>query len=607
MTDSQLTISNLRQHSVRFRQADDSTIYLESGYELDEYPANTGVWLHHWAEQTPDTVFLAERNNQGWREVSYAETLKQVKGLASGMLEQGIEPGQIILILSGNSIDHGLLSLAAQYVGLVTVPLAEQYSLIPEAHDRLRYIADKVSPSLVYVADSYQFESALALDCLKNVPVLTSKNHTDGQLSFALLSQTPVSETLDASHEQVCPDTTAKILFTSGSTSLPKGVITTQRMLCVNQVQLAQSLPFLTERAPKILDWLPWNHVFGGSHNFNMMLANGGSLYIDNGRPVAGAFQHTVENLRQHAGTLSFNVPLGFSLLVAAMEQDPTLKQAYFENLDMIFYAGASLPQPVWDKLEQFALEVRGKLPLLISCWGMTETAPATLIVHQQCRRSGVIGVPMPGVTVKMLANDVDRYELRVKGPNITPGYYRDPSRTSESLDEDGFLITGDAVRFADPENKSLGLAFDGRISEDFKLQSGTWVRASVLRLEALKILGSVAQDIVICGQDRMEIGILVFPAANSTASAIEIDGAMTGESLQQSIQTCLSRMAEHSTGSSTRICRALVLSTPPSLQEHEITVKGNLNVQRVLDNRSDLVERLYDDQDPAIILLPKS
>ncbi len=589
-------------HAVLRQTQPDGSIHLASRHALGLVAPESGAWLHHWANKSPERIFLAERSGAGWREHGYGEILAMVKAVAAGLIARGLDAATPIAILSGNGVDHQILSLAAQYIGIPTVPLAEQYSLIPEAHGRLAYVLNMVKPALAFVDDAAIYAGALGLPELENTEIIAVR--TGGArrkvTPFAELLGTQAGPQVEAAHALVGPDTLAKILFTSGSSADPKGVMTTQAMMCANQAQIAAVLPFLKERPHRILDWLPWNHVFGGSHNVNMMLANGGSLYIDHGKPTKNGFGLSLENLRTHAGTLSFNVPVAFAMLVDAMEKDAGLRQAYFGDLDLIFYAGASLPQDVWGKLETMALETRGRLPLMISSWGMTETAPATIMVHEPIGRSGVIGVPLPGVTVKLLPDDDMRCELRVKGPNITPGYFGDPAKTREAFDADGFLITGDAVRFVNAADPDRGLVFDGRVAEDFKLLTGTWVQAGKLRLDMLEQLAGLVQDIVICGHDRGEAGMLIFPRPGHGGNVS--DGAVIDAVLQAEIETRMIALAKRATGSASRVSRALVMAEPPSLKDHEITDKGSLNTRRILTRRAALVERLYDNEDPALI-----
>lgn len=590
-------------HAVQLQKMSDA-LYLTSAVPMPEPVANTGVWLHKWAQLSPERVFLAERSGAGWRELSYAETLQSVQAIAASLLGRGLNGGSAIVVMSGNSVDHALLSYAAQYAGIPLVPIAEQYSLIPEAHERLAYVLNKIKPAMGFVDDAGRYAKALQRPELAGMELVASvvEGAPTAVTPFAELLRGDAGVDLAAAHAAVGPDTLAKVLFTSGSSSDPKGVLTTQRMMCANQAQMAAVLPFLEEHPPRILDWLPWNHVFGGSHNINMMLAHGGSLYIDNGKPTKKAFAKTVENTIDKPGTLAFNVPMGFSMLVDEMRTNQALREAYFKDLDMIFYAGASLPQDVWTALEDMAMEVRGRLPLMMSSWGMTETAPATLMVHEPIGRSGVVGVPLPGTEIKLIPDEEMRCELRVKGINITPGYWRDADKTAEAFDDEGFLITGDALRFVDSEDPDRGLVFDGRVSEDFKLLSGTWVQAGKLRLDALEALRGLVQDIVICGHDRAELGLFIIPRADQLAG-LQIDsGAVLDASLKAALEQLLRELAAAATGSAKRISRAIILAEPPSLKDAEVTDKGSLNVRKIITRRAALLERLYDNDDPAVI-----
>ncbi|MBV6651375.1 MAG: feruloyl-CoA synthase [Hoeflea sp.] len=579
-------------------------LLMTSRTPLDPVVSNTGVWLDKWAKETPSNIFLAERSGGGWREMGYAEVRDAVCAIASSLAAREMDASTPIVIMSGNSLDHALLSLGAQYAGVPTVPLAEQYSLITEAHDRLVYVLNKVRPAMAFVDDASRYGAAISRPELEGVEIVASLTD-DAPVKvtpFAELLRGDDSVDLVGVHAKVGPETLAKILFTSGSSSDPKGVLTTQKMMCANQAQIASVLPFLKERPPRIMDWLPWNHVFGGSHNTLMMLAHGGSLYIDNGKPTSSGFQHTIRNVIDRPGTLSFNVPVGFAMLVHEMETNMALRKAYFGDLDMLFYAGASLPQEVWTRLEEMAIEIRGKLPLMISSWGMTETAPATLMVHEPIGRSGVIGVPLPGTEIKLTPDDEMRCELRVKGPNIMTGYWGDAEKSAAAFDEEGFLVTGDAVRFVNPDDPDRGLIFDGRVSEDFKLLTGTWVQAGRLRLEALEQLRGLVQDVVICGHDRGEIGLFIFPKPGQVDGDTTSEGAVIDGALQSAIENRLRSMAKAATGSAKRITRAIILAEPPSLKDSEVTDKGSLNVRKIITRRADLLVRLYDNEDPALI-----
>ncbi|MCO6384055.1 feruloyl-CoA synthase [Oceanicola sp. 502str15] len=604
MTDD----TRYRAHKVRREDRADGSILLHSGYEISPIAKTTGDWLHGWAETAPDRVFIAERSGPGWRELSYAEVLQQVRAIGAALVGRGMGPGTPILVMSGNGVDHGLLALAAQYVGIPLVPVAEQYALIPGAHGRLKHAVELVKPGMVYADDATRYADALALPEIAALDRLVSANAGPGMLRFEELLKGDAGVEIDTVHAGIGPDTVAKYLLTSGSTSNPKAVITTHGMMCANQAQLLDALPFLGAQPPRIVDWLPWNHVFGGSHNFNMMLANGGSLYIDDGKPTPALIGRTLENMSMKAGTIWFNVPLGFGMVTEAMKSDEALRRAVFSELDMIFYAGASLPQDVWTAMEDMAREVRGALPLMTSSWGLTETAPATMLQHEPTDRSGIVGVPLTGVTTKLIPDADMRCEVRVKGPNIMPGYFEDAAKTAEAFDEEGFFITGDAMVFVDPDDMSKGMKFDGRISEDFKLQTGTWVRAAGLRMEALKLLDGIASDLVITGADRKEIGLLIFPNLGALKKAgFETDtaeNALIGPKLREEIKRRLVERAGEATGSAALITRALVLAEPPSMGDGEMTAKGNLNFRKVLTRRAELLERLYDDADPAVITI---
>lgn len=553
-------------HDVIREDRADGSILLRARAELSDVAARTTDWLDHWADVTPGAVFLAERSGADWREVSYGEARAQARAIAVGLLDRGISGP--VMVVSGNSVAHGLLAMACQYAGLPIVPVAEQYAAIPAARGQLDAIATLIQPKAVFAADGsevFERESLRGAQAL-DAAALDDLARVGGDLRAM----------------SVGPDTVAKILMTSGSTSAPKGVLTTHKMMCVNQAQIAACLPFLLKRPPVLVDWLPWNHVFGGSHNFNLVLANGGSLYIDGGKPVPALVAKTIENNRLKQGTISFNVPVGFAALRDAMKADKGFAKAFFENLDMLFYAGASLPQDVWADLEAMALEARGELPLFTSSWGLTETAPAAILQHEPTDRSGVVGVPLPGVEVKLLPEG-ERYEVRVRGPSVFGGYLGDKGKTAAAFDEEGYFRTGDAMGFVDEGDVNAGLRFEGRISEDFKLLTGTWVRAAALRLQVLEALKGVAQDVVLVGEGHAEVGVLIVPVA--------------GEEMD------VSGLRGWDGGSAAKVARILVMEEPPSMAEGEITAKGNLNFARIRARRAELVERLYSGGEGVILV----
>lgn len=594
-------------HDVKREKRADGSFLLTSQHVLPDHAEKTGQWLHTWAKDAPERVFIAERSGKGWRGETYASALQKVLNLAQSLLARGMGASTPLLIMSGNSVDHGLLNLAAQYVGVPVVPIAEQYSLITAAHPRLVHAIELVRPKMAYVSDALHYAAALEVDAMKEIEVVASETAGNTKVtSFETLLAGSSDVELEAAHSAVNGDTVAKILMTSGSTSAPKGVLTTQKMMCVNQVQLVDALPFLQDRPPRLLDWLPWNHVFGGSHNFNMILSNGGTLHIDDGKPAGPAFERTLENLAMAPGTLSFNVPVGYALLAKALGENKDLRQKFFADLDLIFYAGASLPQDVWHALEAMAVDIKGEVPLMTSSWGLTETAPAVLLQSEPIDRSGIIGAPLPGISIKLIPDDDMRCEARVKGPNIMPGYFENDAQTKDAFDEEGFFITGDAMVFIDPNDPNKGMRFDGRISEDFKLLTGTWVRAAQIRIDALECLSPLASDLVVTGADCKHIGLMIFPNLAELLrlgySTEEVEGAMTCPELLADIEARLSARSKEFATSSTRITSAIVLSEPPSMPDGESTAKGNLNFRKVLTRRANLLARLYTDTDAAVV-----
>lgn len=585
-------MTHYQKHDVSLIDHGDYLV-MRANTPLEDVANTTGDWLHQWAAATPDATFIAERSGEGWRKVSYGEAQQKVRAIGAALIARGMNASTPILVISGNSVDHGLLALGAQYVGVPIVPLAEQYALIPEARGRMMHAASVVKPKLVFADDGARYKDAL--DGFEGVEIVTSTGNIGTSFSALIAIGT---DGVDEAHGHVTPETVAKILMTSGSTSLPKAVPTTHKMLCTNQAQLAQAMPFLIEKRPVIVDWLPWNHVFGGSHNFNMMLANGGTYYIDDGKPTEKLFGRTLENLNLVTGTAAFNVPVGFAMLQKALAEDAALAARFFENLDLIFYAGASLPQDVWEGLETLAETYRGGIPLMTSSWGLTETAPACIMQQEPIRQSGVIGVPLGDVDVKLLPTGEGRYEARVRGPNIFTGYLDAPEKTAEAFDDEGYFITGDAMAFVDESDPNKGLRFDGRISEEFKLLTGTWVRAGALRLELLKDLAPLVLDIVITGADKNDIGLMIFPAEKSLAAfgrdVNTREGVVVDAAFIAQFEERLVARAKAGQSSSTHIARALILAEPPSVSEGEMTAKGNLNFRKILDLRQDAFARLY-------------
>ncbi|MDO8606391.1 MAG: feruloyl-CoA synthase [Phaeospirillum sp.] len=585
---------------------------LRSPDSLKPFSRCLGDLLHHWADRTPDAIFLAQRDAEGgWRKVTWAEALKAVEAIAQSLLDRGLNKNRPVMILSDNSIDHALLAQGAMYAGIPVSPISPAYSLVSKDFSKLKYIADLLKPGLVYAADGARFADALVIPELARVEVVTSTNPPAGSASFAsLLTATPGIE-VETAFASVRPSTVAKILFTSGSTALPKGVINTQRMICSNQQAIRQCWPFLADSAPVLVDWLPWNHTFGGNHNFNIVMRHGGTLYIDEGKPVPGLIEKTVANLREISPTLYFNVPRGFDMLIPLLENDEALRVSFFRDLKLMFYAGAALPQTLWDKLENLSIRTVGHKVRLVSSWGSTETSPMITTVHFDIERAGNIGLPAPGCEVKMIPNG-GKMEMRVRGTNITPGYYKRDDLTQAAFDEDGFYIIGDAGKLADPDDPAKGIVFDGRVAEDFKLMSGTWVPVGALRLDIIDAASPIIQDAVITGHDREEVGVLGFASqpgclklCPDAAPDTPLKDLIARPEVRDHLAKALKSLAAQGKGSSHRVARALLMDEPPSIDANEITDKGYINQRAVLTCRADLVERLYAESDtPEIVRL---
>lgn len=588
--------------AVALTRRPDGAIVLSSPERLQSPARCVGEYLERWAREAADRPFLLERSGDGrWHGVSYGEARERVRRLAAGLLEHGLSAERPLVILSPNSVEHGLLMLAALHVGIPVASISPAYALLSQDFAKLKAIVRTLAPGLVYVDDRARFASALAAvrDLHDGTIVVGAEGvPIDGETNFKSLESSIETERVERAFAAVSPDTIAKIMFTSGSTDEPKGVINTQRMLCANQQAIAQVL--LTGEKPTCVDWLPWNHTFGGNHNFNWVLRTGGTLYIDGGRPVPGRFDETLANLRDVAPTLFFNVPRAYDLLVGALADDPAFCKHFFSRLRLIFYAAASLPQNLWDELTRLSLESVARTTPMISSWGLTESAPAATVCHFQADRSGCIGVPIPGCELKLVPSG-DKLEARVRGPNVTPGYWKRPDLTSKCFDDEGFLLTGDAVRWAHPERPERGLYFDGRIGEDFKLSTGTWVSVGELRVRAIAALAPLAGDVVVAGHDRDEIGLLIFPnleACRRLCSELALEASPQQILQHPAVRACaaagLGELARSSPGSSTRPTRALFLVEPPSADANEITDKGYINQRAVLTRRSQLIDTLY-------------
>jgi feruloyl-CoA synthase len=585
-----------------------------SAIPLQSYQENLGQMLRHWSQQAPERIFLGERQADGdWRLLSYAEVSRQADAIAQALINRRLGPYRPVMILSGNSVDHALLMLGCFIAGVPVVPVSVPYSLLSKDYLKLRFIFEEICPGMIYVADADMFAAPLSSLDLAGVEIVVSQDGSTEHSTtpFVDLLETSVTSDVDRALAQVGAETVVKILYTSGSTGQPKGVINTHGMLCANQQMLSQVWPFTDKTPPVLVDWLPWNHTFGGNHNFNLVLKQGGTLYIDSGKPVPGLVEQTVKNLAEISPTIYFNVPVGYAMLLPHLEQNESLRNNFFKNLQLIFYAGAALPQDLWERLERVAIQATGKKVIMTSSWGSTETSPLATAAHFPLQKAGVIGIPCPGVSLKMIPNG-DSYELRVKGPNVTPGYFRRPDLTAAAFDEDGYYMIGDSARFVEHDDPSKGISFDGRVAEDFKLMSGTWVRVGLLRVAALAAVSPLLQFALVTGHNLEDVGILGWPnVAACMKLCDDLDEDVAPDVLLQHpavvdfLRQALIQFNSEQQGSSTRIARILLMSEPPDSDAGEITDKGYINQRAALQRRKDLVDQLYAEQPgPGVIVL---
>jgi feruloyl-CoA synthase len=570
------------------RPSPDGGLILRSEMPLEPYEASLGVLLRRWAEETPDRAFLAEREGDDWRTLTWAEANEGASAVAQALLDRGLDPARPLMILSGNSVDHALLTLGGFLAGVPVVPVSPAYSLMSADCGKVRHIAGLVKPGLVY-AQGDAFARVLDVVDFGAAEIVTD---------LAGLLATEATGAVDDALAGVGPESLAKVLFTSGSTALPKGVLNTHGMLCANQQSLAQIWPFTEATPPVLVDWLPWNHTFGGNHDFNLVLKRGGTLYIDAGRPAPPLMPITVRNLSEIAPTIYFNVPAGYAALLPFLERDAELRARFFERLELIFYAAAALPQDLWARLEAVAVAERGEPVMMTSSWGLTETSPLATAAHFPIDRAGVIGVPVPGVEIKLAPVD-GKLEMRVKGPNVTRGYLGQPNLTAKAFDADGWYRTGDAGKLQDPEDPNAGLVFDGRVVEDFKLTTGTFVSVGNLRVTVLAATSPLLMDAVVCGHDREYVALMAWlnlGAARELAGAPEaaLDALVQAPAVHAFLREKLAAHNAANPASSTRVCRVVLLAEPPSLDANEITDKGYVNQRAALGRRAAEVEALF-------------
>jgi feruloyl-CoA synthase len=594
------------ERDIAVERRPDGVVILKSRIPLKNFETHIPASLAKWAREAPSRVWLAQRAGpeRQWRKLSYGEAKRTVDGLTQGLLDLGLAEGRPVAILSGNSIEHALMTQAAMQARLPAAPVSPAYSLMSQDHLKLKYLFGLIKPAVVMVQDGPTFEKALnALD-LEGVTVVHVTRPCEGinSVAFADLAATPVTKDVEQSIAKITPDTVGKLLFTSGSTGMPKAVINTQRMMCANAAMMMQVRP----RDPNgplatNLDWMPWNHTMGGNASFNPVLIEGGTLYIDDGRPVPGQFEETLRNLREVSPTYYSNVPAGYAALAAAMEKDDALCRSFFKDLGLMAYGGARLPDDLYDRMQALAVRATGQRLVFYTGWGSTETAPTSTGTYWDTERVGLIGLPFPGVELKMVPCG-SKYELRLRGVNVTPGYFGQPDLTEKAFDEEGYYCIGDAGVFVDPQDPVQGIIFAGRVVEDFKLTTGTFVHVGSLRTDAIAAATPVMHDALVAGQDRPFVGLLAWPNLHACRQMVGNPDATYEEVVKHpAVTACLKKglqahNASTTGGSSMRIARAMLMVEPPSIDGNELTDKGYINQRAGLERRAGLVAKLYAD-----------
>ena len=593
---------------VTLRDGEPGTHYLQADQDLQAYPDRLTDRFQHWAEKKPNQTLFARRVKLAdgslgeWHHVTFSQAWQTARNIAQGLIDRGLNAERPVVILSENSLEHALMALGCMLAGVPFVPTSPPYSLISQDFDKLKHVLRTVSPGLVFASDT-RYAKAISATLSPDLEVVMVDGSVEGQAvtSFEALCNTAATPKVDAAIAATGPDTIVKFLFTSGSTKMPKAVINTQRLWCANQQQMAQSMPVLAEEPLVLVDWLPWNHTFGGNHNFGMVVFHGGTLYIDDGKPTPALIHETFRNLREIAPTVYFNVPTGFEAIAQAMESDPQLRKTLLSRVQMFFYAGAALAQPIWDSLYKSQESEIGERIVMSTGLGMTESGPFGIFVTNPNVRAGDLGVPTPGLELKLV--DIGgKTEVRYRGPNVTPGYWRNPEETAGSFDDEGFFCTGDAVKWIDETDVHLGLKFDGRIAEDFKLATGTFVSVGPLRGKIIAAGAPFIQDVVLTGINLKEVGAMVF----ATTAVRQLSGLPDNAPLAdvlgsapvlEKFQSILNALSKTATGSANRIARMCLLSEPPTIDKGEITDKGSINQRAVLSHRADTVAALHEDK----------
>jgi len=607
----------MRTSGASMRTLPRGSFLIRSEEALRPYPKVLTDRLVHWADAAPERICIAKRGaDDQWRSLTYEQVWNSVRSIGQALLDRGLSVERPVAILSENDLEHFLLTLAGQHVGVPTAPISPPYSLVSKDFGKLRHTLKILTPGMVFVSEGTRYAPAIEAVVGEHIEVVATTAPPDRRKasSFADLLETASTATVDLAHDRIDPDGVAKFLFTSGSTGIPKAVINTHRMLCSNQQMIAQIFGFLEDEPPVIVDWLPWNHTFGGNHDVGIALYNGGTFYIDDGKPGPGWIEKSVRNLREISTTVFFNVPKGYEDLLPFLRADGELRETFFRRLGLMFYAGAGLSQPVWDAYRELAFRTCGERIIMATGLGSTETAPMAIQTTWETDRAGTIGIPVPGVEVKLVPRD-EKLEARVRGPNVTPGYWREPELTRRAFDAEGFYSFGDAVRLIDPLDINKGLLFDGRLNEDFKLANGTWVSVGPLRAQMIGHFAPFVRDVVIAGLDRDFVAAIIFVDPDTCRSLAPhlperapFQEVVTHPAVRARVQSLLKSLAQQATGSSNRIVRAILAEEPPSLDAGEITDKGSFNQRAVLERRAGLVEDLYAvTPGPHILSIPHS
>jgi feruloyl-CoA synthase len=614
MTERRGNAVKLWSPKIDWDRRPDGSLLVRREDRLGPYPRCMNERFVHWAHSDPSRVWMAARGDDGnWRKVSYGSALGMIRSIGQALLDLGLSVDRPLMILSENTIEHALMALGAQHVGIPSAAVTPAYATADPGFGKLRDIVRQMTPGAVFTEDGLAFGEAIAAAFGLDMPAISVRNPSPARRSsivFESMLETKPTHDVDSAYLAIGPDTVAKFLFTSGTTGAPKAVMQTQRMLCANQEMVADCYAFLRDEPPVIVDWAPWTHTAAGNKVFNLVIYNGGTFYLDHGKPTPSLIRETIANLREVSPNWYFNVPAGYEMLVDAMRRDEALRDSFFRDLKILMYAGASMAQHTWDALLELSEQVTGGQVLICTGLGSTETGPFSLFCTEPQEKPGNIGIPAQGITLKLVPIE-DKYELRLKGPNITPGYWRDARLTAEAFDEEGFYMIGDAVRLAVPGDPAQGFYFEGRTAENFKLRTGTWVSVGKLRAELVDQFGGLIRDAVITGEDRADLGALAIPVPKALRDAIGGAEALSDEDVisHPDVRALLAaRLAEHqrrASGSSTRVMRLMLLREAPRLDRGEITDKGSLNQRAVRAHRSDLIEALYAGA-PDVILAGK-